>query len=298
MFTGLGIVTQILLMLDEVSFGEHYFEIGLMLRESMLINGLLFNSEIWYGLTKNDILELEGIDKLLLRKLLKAHSKTPIESLYLELGILPIKYIIKNRRIMYLHYILTRDNTELISKFFKAQYERPVKNDWSETIINDLLELGINLSFEEIKELKKEEFAVLVKKEVRNLAFSDLMKDKEKHSKLDNIEYKEFKIQDYFVDDRIESWIAKEIFKFRTRMTQVNENFKNNFQYESICPICKDPNENDDQNHLLNCKKLNDLCPIKRNYFDIFSNDIIKIYETIRILMRAMETRKKLLEQE
>ena len=77
-----------------------------MLRESMLINGLLFNSEIWYGLTKNEIIELEGIDKLLLQKLLKAHSKTPNESLYLELGILPLKYIIKSCRIMYLHYII------------------------------------------------------------------------------------------------------------------------------------------------------------------------------------------------
>ena len=86
----MGIVTQILLMLDEVSLGAHYFEIGLMLRESMLINGLLFNSEIWYGVSKSDISELEEIDKLLLRKLLQAHSKTPIESFYLELGILPL----------------------------------------------------------------------------------------------------------------------------------------------------------------------------------------------------------------
>ena len=62
--TGLGIVTQILLMLDEVSFGEHYFEIGLMLREAMLINGLLFNSEIWYNLSKNNINDLEVIDNL------------------------------------------------------------------------------------------------------------------------------------------------------------------------------------------------------------------------------------------
>ena len=98
--TGLGIVTQILLMLDEVSFGEHFFEIALMLREAMLINGLLFNSEIWYGLSKNNISELEGIDKLLLRKLLNTHSKTPIESLYLELGVLPLKYIIKSHRLM------------------------------------------------------------------------------------------------------------------------------------------------------------------------------------------------------
>ena len=144
----------------------------------MLINGLLFNSEIWYGLSKTDTSELEAIDKLLVRKLLQAHSKTPIESLYLELGILPLKYIIKCRRIMYLHYILTRDKNELLSKFFKAQCERPVKNDWSETVKNDLKDIGVNLTFEEIKDFKQEEFADLVKKEIKNMAFADLIIEK------------------------------------------------------------------------------------------------------------------------
>ena len=47
---GLGIVTQIENLLDTVSLGHHYFEIALLLRESMLINGILTNAQIWYGL--------------------------------------------------------------------------------------------------------------------------------------------------------------------------------------------------------------------------------------------------------
>ena len=42
---GLGIVSQIMNLMEMVTFGEHYFEIGMLLRESMLINGILTYSE-------------------------------------------------------------------------------------------------------------------------------------------------------------------------------------------------------------------------------------------------------------
>ena len=69
----------------------------------MFINGTLFNAEIWYGLSKADIKELEDLDKLLLRRILNAPISTPEESFYLEFGIIPVGIIIKVRRIRYLH---------------------------------------------------------------------------------------------------------------------------------------------------------------------------------------------------
>ena len=57
---GLGLVTQILTILQTVSFGVKYFEIAVALREAMLINGMLGSSEIWYGLKKSRI---RGIGK-------------------------------------------------------------------------------------------------------------------------------------------------------------------------------------------------------------------------------------------
>ena len=44
---GLGIVTRIMNLLEEVSFGGHIMSIGILLRDSMLINGMLTNSEVW-----------------------------------------------------------------------------------------------------------------------------------------------------------------------------------------------------------------------------------------------------------
>ena len=43
---GLGVVSQIMDLHRNLSFGSHYFEIAKTLREAMLVNGLLTNSEV------------------------------------------------------------------------------------------------------------------------------------------------------------------------------------------------------------------------------------------------------------
>ena len=52
---GIGNVNKILAILNEVSFGYFYFEMALLFRQSMLINSMLCNIEVLYGLSKSDI---------------------------------------------------------------------------------------------------------------------------------------------------------------------------------------------------------------------------------------------------
>ena len=50
---GIGIINNIFNLLENIVFGNHYFEIALLLRESMLINGIMTNAEICQNLTKS-----------------------------------------------------------------------------------------------------------------------------------------------------------------------------------------------------------------------------------------------------
>ena len=59
---GMGMLSKIKSILESVSFGSHYFKIALLLRESLLLNGILTNSESWYGLSKSEISQLEKVD--------------------------------------------------------------------------------------------------------------------------------------------------------------------------------------------------------------------------------------------
>ena len=74
---------EIISILDEIPLEQHRMEIGLLLRQAMLINSMLFNSEAWHSMRENDIKMLEAVDEYLLRSLVHAHAKTPPEFLYL-----------------------------------------------------------------------------------------------------------------------------------------------------------------------------------------------------------------------
>ena len=78
---GFAIVGKILAIIDETPLGKYKMEIGLKLRQEMLLNGILFNIEAWHNVTEKDIKMLEAVDEHLLRSLVKAQSKTPLEFL-------------------------------------------------------------------------------------------------------------------------------------------------------------------------------------------------------------------------
>ena len=69
------------------------------------------------------------MDKNLIRNILDAPKGSCIESLYLELGLIPIGILIKARRINYYHYLVNLEKDEMLSKFFEAQMNYPWKDD-------------------------------------------------------------------------------------------------------------------------------------------------------------------------
>ena len=181
---GYGIIEEILSIINEIPLGKYRLEIGLTLRQAMFINAILFNSEAWHGLTETEIRILEEIDETLLRSLVKGHSKTPLEFLYLETGAIPIKFIISSRRIIYLHTILTRSNTELIKRVYNAQKETPVKGDYYNLLKNDFLIIGEDLNEEKIASTAKETFKRNVKIKIKIAATKYLKEKQAKHSKV------------------------------------------------------------------------------------------------------------------
>ena len=74
---GAGIIGQIMKILHKTSFGTATVEIALLMRESLLINGMLTNAEIWHNLTQAETEELDKIDRLFFQKLCRVPSSTP-----------------------------------------------------------------------------------------------------------------------------------------------------------------------------------------------------------------------------
>ena len=62
----------------------------------------------------------------------------------------------------------------MISKFFETQRKNPTRKDWVTTVKNDLEELKMDLTFEDIKVLRKNEFKAMIKRKIQNKAMENL----------------------------------------------------------------------------------------------------------------------------
>ena len=127
------------------------------------------------------MVEVEEVDRLLIRRIFNAPISACVESLYLELGLTPIHIIVKSRRVKYLHYLLRLKESEMLFKVFQAQLKYPVRDDWTITVKQDLEDLRINLSLEEIKGKSEWSFKKLVKMKTKEYALDYLLKLKGKH---------------------------------------------------------------------------------------------------------------------
>ena len=118
-------------------------------------------------------------------KIMNTPVPTPTESLYLELGCLDVETVIKARRINYLHYLVTRNNYEMLSNFFFTQWKYPTNNkDWTEMVKLDLQDFDIPVDLDYIKSKSKSSFKSMVRIKAQEYSFFKLMENKIKHSKI------------------------------------------------------------------------------------------------------------------
>ena len=255
---GKGINSRILSILDGIPFGQYYFEVALILRNSLLVSSMLCNSESWYNITKAEMSLLESIDLQFLRSILKVPKSTPKEILYLELGCLPFQYLIKKRRILFLHYLLNEKKNSMLNRFLMTQINTRKKKDWIVQVFQDLKELNLGEDLDNIKNEKKSRLKDILEKKITEKALEDLNKQKENHTKVMHIEHKNLEIQKYLksCNIKITPEEAQEIFKLRSRVSDVKMNFKG--KYDSLeCEACQE-NEEESQQHIINCKILNE----------------------------------------
>ena len=277
---GNGALAQIRSILENISLGRHYFKTAFLLRESIFLNGMLFSSESWYGVTKEEVSQLEKLDIQLLRYIFEVPSSAPVISLYLESGCVRIRNILRARRINFLHHLANMEKDEMLYKFFKCQWDHPSPKDWTIQARSDLRDIGLPDSLEFLKSKSEKVFKEIVKRKIKIFEFSNLMK--ERKSKTINLKYPELKMQEYLLLNNMTKKEAIILFKFRTRMSPFSENFKAG-KFSSTCPLCF--SHIDSQEESFNCAVLNKIMQIKGTYAEIFSGnfseDLVKTLDNI-----------------
>ena len=200
------------------------------------------------------------------------------------------------RRLNVLHYLLNLKKSDLLYKFFEAQTKNPAKGDWIIQVLKDLTDLEITNNLNDIKIMKKNSFKLKVKEKIKVLALNYLCNIKKEHSKMDNIKYDKIVLQPYLNSSKVNPDLAKHIFKWRTRMADFKNNFKNG-NPENACPFgC---NQDDSQEMFLKCpviiSNVSELKTSKVVYSDIFSRNVSKIKSAGELLRKAFKVRTNLI---
>ena len=152
---GQGVLRDIFQILEGTYFGSFYFEAMKLLRETMLLSVITHNLEVAFNLSAIDMKILNDLDMQLLRRCLLTGSKSPQCLMLLELGLVSVSYLVKKKRIMYLYHLLTSDDSSLVSQIFRKMASLSKKGDWVHTVLKDLKDLNIQLSFAQIANLSK-----------------------------------------------------------------------------------------------------------------------------------------------
>ena len=169
----------------------------------------------------------------------------------MEFGIMPIRFIIKIRRLLYYWHILQRNKEELIFRFYTAQKCSPSEGDWGNQITKDKADIKLELSDAEIKSMSYYQFKKLVKQKVESFAIINLEARKKEKSK--KLKISSFKPQEYILTTNLSITEVQTLFKIRNGMIDVKENFKSNNE-NMCCRLCLIFRES--PQHLLSCSKI------------------------------------------
>ena len=154
---------------------------------------------------------------------------------------------------MYLHYLLQQDKNSMLYKFFDTQQRNSRKGDWVSDVLNIISANNINLSFEQIKLMRKKDFKKLIRSKIRQSAFQHLLDIQTNKNKGSDINYgHKLETQAYLLPNNTFTVSEQQtLFSYRCRMNMLKYNYPGMDLYE-LC-ICGQLLENE---HLYNCVSL------------------------------------------
>ena len=225
-------------------------------------------------------------------------NKVPLEHIYLETSAIPIPYILSTRRLIYLQVLLKRSDTELTKRIYKCQKENPSPGDWCQLITADFETIGEHMEDDHIANMPVNKYKNLIKNKIRKAAFNNLQDMKRGHSKVKNNNYENLdKPQPYLISKLFTNDECSILFALRSKTIRgIRENFKHMYSDNTLCPICE--RTSDTQQHVLECKVLQDILPLKNHIkYNHINGTISEQKEFVTTYAKYLEIRDELLSE-
>ena len=206
---------------------------------------------------------------------------TPKEAVYSETGLMDIEHYIINKRIN-MHCRLERTSNDLIQIILENDQKKSWAKNTSETENNigltDILQKDMTKQKRLIKQAVQRDFEEAIQK-------SGEPKSKVKHL-MENKEEQIYIVKTPKYMEEMTRHEASTIFKARTRMLEVKNNFRGKYN-DNKCRLCEQTDET--QEHILeNCGKIHQDENTQVRKQDIFEEDVKNLEETVKKIQKIM----------
>ena len=237
-------------LMSEVDVGIYRISSFLLLYYSLFLATMLFNSQTWSNIRKQDIKALTTIQLKFLKRIVGVCSATSNSFVFLELGVLPIEHEIGRRQIMFLYRILQLEEDDPVKIMFwnlVLLHEAGESNWWTE-VVRKMERYNLVSDLDEIRSVSKNVFSSRVKKAVTETAFMELKENCFSLKKTTDLSYQKFGTQDYLL--KMFPNHARTIFKWRSKTLDIKTH--STYKYnDAVCRGCEIAEENVD--HIISC---------------------------------------------
>ena len=243
---GITAMIKIEALVRETGLGIHTVNVHLLLYRSLFLSCVLFNSQVWRNLSEKDINKLENLQLRCLRKIFNVPHSTLRAFVYLEFGAVPIRYIIHQNQLMFLHHIIHLEDDDPVKKMWENMKLLSGESNWWSSV-KSLLEKH-NIELEDVQNSNRDRFKLLIKRKIQDVTLKELTKDCKEKKKTSFLSYETLQPQDYL--GHLYPCQSRIIFQCRSKTLDIKDH--RSYKYKDrLCRKCG-INEETVQ-HVTNC---------------------------------------------
>ena len=171
--------------------------------------------------------------------------------LYLELGILPVRYEIEMRQLLFLKCLLDRKHADPSLRTYIEMLKFENETNQANNVLGLRRDYNLPVNDDNIKKMSVSHWKYFVKCAIFKEALLQLQVELSSNRKTNHITYQHFSIKpnDYLL--QLPSHLARLVFKAKTRTLDIRVNYKRKYKNGLHCPFCSEYDERFE--HIFKC---------------------------------------------
>ena len=223
----------------------------LRLYKTVVIPRLIYNYEAWSNLTPKGYLTLQTSQLTYLKNVLEVSKATPIAAMYLELGILPVRYEIEMRQLLFLKRILDKKHDDPCLFTYNGMLKFENETNWENNVLCLRRDYNLPLNDDSIKKMSVSHWKYFVKSAIFKEALLQFQVELSSNRKTNHISYQHsfLKPNDYLI--KLPSHLARLVFKAKPGCWMLRLIIKENIKMVYIVYYCSEYDETFE--HIFKC---------------------------------------------